>query len=173
MLDRFFKPVLYVRIAPDRIRLRAPQSGGTIDEPPLVAIVDTGKKKTIAAVGHEAAKLRGHAGTTVLNPFDHPRVAVGDFVLAEQMLKFFTRKLFPGTWFLPAPTVVMHAERNFDGGLTDLEVRALQELALGGTGASRAIVWQGPALGDEQLARLDLPTTGEVLADSAARPGRR
>ena len=173
MLDRFFKPGMYVRIAPDRIRLRAPRSGAALDEPPLIAIADAGNKKTVAAVGQEAARMRGHAGTQVLNPFDHPRIAIGDFVLAEQLLKQLTRRLFPGAWFLPAPTVVVHLDRRFEGGLTPLEVRALQELAIGGAGASRAIVWEGPALGDEQVARLDLPTTGEVLSDSGARPPRR
>ena len=173
MLERLFRQVMYVRFSPERIHVRDPRSGRAVDEPPLVAILDEGKRKSVAATGGEAAKMRGRPGAVVRNPFEPARIVIGDFVLAEQLLKLLARRVLPGSWMRAAPTVVVHPERRFEGGLTQLEVRALQELAIGATGAPRVIVWEGPALTDEQLLRLDLPTTGTVLEDSASGPRRR
>lgn len=46
--------------------------------------------------------------------------------------------------------VVVHPLERIDGGLTQVEERLLQELAIG-AGASRAIVWQGAPLSDGEV----------------------
>lgn len=43
-----------------------------------------------------------------------------------------------------------------------MELRALRELALG-CGASRATLWQGPALTDGELLSGQYPSTGQTL----------
>ena len=156
----FLQPRVHIRIGPERFWMRAPRRNLTIDEPPWVAI-SAPPKRRILAFGGEALAMRAHAGVTVVNPFDHPRTPIGDFALADQLVKHYLRKL-GNRWYAAAPVVILSVDVEPEGGLTDVEMRALQEMAMG-AGASRAITWSGPRLSDEQIARLDFPTTGEVL----------
>jgi len=43
-------------------------------------------------------------------------------------------------FFLPSPVLILHPQQQPDGGLTQLTVRALRELAVG-AGAREASVW--------------------------------
>ncbi len=48
------------------------------------------------------------------------------------------------------PRTLLHPLETIDGGLTQIEERAFQELAIG-AGASKVKVWSGPALSDAQV----------------------
>jgi len=89
---------------------------------------------------------------------------VSDFTLAEQLLKAFARRVVQGRLrWAPSPAIVIHPLGEHCGGLTQVEIRALQELALG-LGASGVQIWQGPALTDEQLLSGDFPDSGKFLS---------
>ena len=62
-----------------------------------------------------------------------------------------------------APRVLMHPVGEPVGGLTQVEIRALQEMARG-AGAHGVTVWQGPLLTDEQVLARQYPAAGQVLA---------
>lgn len=64
--------------------------------------------------------------------------------------------------FRPSPRIVLHLPANPERGYTQMELRALRELALG-CGASRATLWQGPALTDGELLSGQYPPTGQTL----------
>ena len=161
LLTRIFRRNVVVRISPSRLWMRDPVADLTFDEPPLMAI-SAPPRRTVLAIGREALALRGKPGVTVVNPFEHPRTPIADFIIAEQILKHVLRGKLGRRMFLPAPAMVIGLDSEPEGGLTPIEIRALKELAIG-AGASRSYVWNGPRLSDEQVVQLRFPTTGDVL----------
>lgn len=165
MLAQFFKQFLYIQLSPERITVRDPKTEQVVSEVPEVAIQhpSSGKAK-ILAVGSAARQAASQPDTQVLNPFAHPRSLVSDFTVAEQVLKAFVSRVRGSAFFQPQPIVIVHPLGHHEGGLTQVEIRALRELALG-SGASEAHVWQGPHLTNEQVLSGDYPTTGTMLRE--------
>lgn len=148
-LRAFLKPVVYARLEPDLLSLREAGSGRSLSEAPIAAI-SRDEKKRVLAVG-EGARL---ADGDVVNPFKHPRTLIADFTIGEAVLKGFLKKLYAGRWFWPAPLLVLHPRGSPEGGLTQIELRALRELGMG-AGAYRVILWQGRDLADDELLASD------------------
>jgi hypothetical protein len=92
--------------------------------------IDTGKEVDLAAE----------------QPFSHTRMLLGNFTSADALMKKGLADLKGVT----APVVVVHPLETLEGGLTEIEERALQELAMG-AGAGRALVWVGAELSDAQV----------------------
>ena len=163
MLKAFFEQHLYIQLSPQRVLVRDPKSGQAVDEVPEIAVQrPSGGKATVLAVGAAARAAAAQPDTTVANPFAHPRSLVSDFTLAELVLKAFVRRVFGSKrLFLPSPTSVIHPLGEHAGGLTQVELRALRELALG-AGAASVKVWQGPTLTDAQLLSGEFPPGGQV-----------
>lgn len=159
----WFTRRLYVQLSPAQLSVRDPRAGITIAEVPEIALQSVpGQKLNIVGVGAEARAHAAQPHVNVFNPLAHPRSLVSDFTLAEQLLKAFIRRLAGRTWFMPAPEVIMHPLGEHEGGLTQVEIRALGEMALG-TGAARARIWQGPTLTDDQLQSGQFPATGKLF----------
>jgi len=78
--------------------------------------------------------------------FSHQRSVIADFPKAEALLKNGLKSLKK----LTSPVAVIQAAQLADGGLTQIEERALHELCLS-AGAVKAIVWQGHELTDEEV----------------------
>ena len=150
---------LYVRIHRDWLQVRDVKKGIEVKEPALLALSASPRK--VLAVGSDALALRSRPGVLVVNPFDHPRTPFSDFTVAEQLLVAFVGKL-GGKGFTGIDAMVMALAEEPKGGLTQVEIRVMKELAMG-SGARRAVVWSGPQLSDEQVLKLQFPTTGEVL----------
>ncbi|XID75620.1 hypothetical protein ACF3NA_03525 [Alkanindiges sp. WGS2144] len=91
--------------------------------------------------------------TIVNGEFTHPRMLLGSFTDAEQLLKqhFNHHAKIPG---LKSYRAIIHPKELVDGGLSDIEQRALRELFLG-LGFQNAQIWQGQDLSDEQLNTFD------------------
>ncbi len=85
-----------------------------------------------------------------LGDFSHPRTILGQFLIGEQTLAKALAKAYPAKFIKPRPALIVHPKEILEGGLTEIEERALQEMALG-AGASRAKVWQGNDLSIEQI----------------------
>lgn len=128
-------PTVYIQLSPERITLRNAKTGETVSEVP----------------------------DSASNPFGHPRSLVSDFLAGEQLMKALLRKLLPGSLFAASPRVVLHPLGDPAGGFTQIEVRALQEMARG-AGASEVIVWQGRALTNQELMDRDFPGDGKQLS---------
>lgn len=148
---------IYVRIRRQLLSVRDVRAKRTVEDAPLVAM-SNGQRRGVLAVGAsasvEAAKLAG--GFQVMNAFDHPRLIVSDFVIAEAALRYFVRKLVRNRLFRSSPVVVVHVLETLDGGLTQVEIRALQELALA-AGAREAYVWTGRELTDREFETRKFP----------------
>lgn len=158
----FFSHTLYLRLSPDRLTIRNVKTGAFISDVPEIAILRGTKKPQILGVGAEASLHRATPSVEILNPFSHPRTLVGDFIAGEQVVKAFIRKLTGSSWLATAPRVVFHPLGDPAGGFTQVEVRALREMALG-AGASDVLMWQGPELTDEQVRSNQLPAAGRLL----------
>lgn len=87
---------------------------------------------------------------TPASPFTTARLLVGEFNVAEQALKNGIRQVMGGGWFRPSPRVVMHQVEMTEGGLSQVETKILQELAIG-AGAMKVEVWTGADLSDGEV----------------------
>ena len=82
---------------------------------------------------------------SAVQPFSTERLAVAHFQVAEATLKKGLQQLYPKSFFNIPPIAVMHQLYQAEGGLCEIEVRILKELALG-AGASQVYVWEGESL---------------------------
>jgi rod shape-determining protein MreB len=160
-LLHYFRPIVYVMLHPDMLSVRDVSSGRSVTEPPLAAISRETKKRLVA-VGEAARVAAAAQAVDLVNPFKHPRALLSDFTIAGAIIKGFVKKLFEGRLFAASPVVVLHPRVDPEGGFTQIEIRALQELAIG-AGASRAFVWHGRELTKDELLGLKFGAGGEVL----------
>jgi rod shape-determining protein MreB len=82
--------------------------------------------------------------------FSNPRLAIAHFNPANEALRQGISVVYPKSFFQASPTIVMHQMCNNEGGLCEIELRILKELALG-SGARQVYIWQGNPLTNEQL----------------------
>lgn len=82
--------------------------------------------------------------------FTTKRLLVGEFSPAQECLKEGFKKLHEGRWFAPSPAVLIQPMEMIEDGLSEVEERALKELATG-AGAREAIVWIGRELSDAEV----------------------
>jgi actin-like ATPase involved in cell morphogenesis len=85
-----------------------------------------------------------------LEPFTTKRLLVGEFTTAEEYLRAALKKVHEGKWFSSSPVVIIHPMEMIDGGLSQIEERALIELATG-AGARKVVVWVGHELSDQEV----------------------
>jgi rod shape-determining protein MreB len=156
------KPTIYVQLSPERLTVRNARTGEAISEIPEIAISQDQKKK-IVGVGAEASFHKSSPLVEVVNPFAHPRSLVSDFTVGEQLLKAFLRRINGRSFLRLAPTVVLHPQGKPAGGFTQIEIRALHEMALG-AGASQVIIWEGQNLSDQEVLSGQFPSDGRVLS---------
>jgi len=160
MLELFKSP-LYIRLSPFRLTVRNVKTGAFVSGVPEIA-VSRGPKPKVLGIGDEAALHKSNESAQVLNPFSHPRSLVSDFTLGQQVLNAFLKKLPQSRGLAASPRVIFHPQGDPAGGFTQIEIRALHEMALG-AGASEVTIWQGPDLTDEQVLSRNYPATGRVL----------
>lgn len=85
-----------------------------------------------------------------IKPFSTDRLLVGQFSIAQRLLKQALGELSRAGLFAPAPVVLIHPIEQAEGGLCEVEERVLYELAKG-AGAWRAHVWVGHHLADQEV----------------------
>jgi rod shape-determining protein MreB and related proteins len=159
-LLNWLRPAVYISVHPEELRMRHVQSGRCITERPVVARNTKGK---FIAAGKEAELLAKQSeSTTLCNPFRHPRMVISDFEQAEYLFKTVARRLFRYQLLLSAPRALLHLRVDPVGGFTQIEVRAIAELALA-IGVKHAIVWHGQVPADDELLNLQFRSGGRLL----------
>ena len=98
----------------------------------------------LIADGEKPITLNAH------EPFSTKRLLVGQFSVAERLLKEGINNLFSGKWFAPSPIVVIHPMDKIEGGLSEIEARVFRELAVG-AGARKVVLWMGHELSDDEV----------------------
>ena len=149
----------------DRFELRDLHSGEVISEPPLVVLGDQAGKVVFVAAGHEALSMALEEGMRRVSVTDHPRVLIGDFALAEKYLQWLLRKAAGNRLFPAAPRLVMQQRDCLEGGLTEVELRVLRELALGASAREVLVV--------EGAQQLSLEQVEQAFADQRKGAGKR
>ena len=133
--------------------------GIVLNEPSVVAIVEVKGKKKVLAVGEEAKKMLGRTpgNISAIRPLRDGVIA--DFEVAEEMIKYFIRKVHNRRSFA-SPLVIVCVP----SGSTAVERRAIQESAES-AGARRVFLIEEPmaaAIG----AGLDVTApTGNMIVD--------
>ncbi|MCL2635243.1 MAG: rod shape-determining protein [Betaproteobacteria bacterium] len=153
MLANFFKQYLYIQLSPQKLTVRDPVKRTEISEIPEIAIRRVpGKPAVVVAVGAAARGAAGGPSVEVLNPFAHPRSLFSDFIVAEMVLKAFVeRARGKSISSLLRPVIVMHPLGEPEGGLTQVELQAMRELAIGAGASSVYFCILPKPLTDEQV----------------------
>lgn len=116
--------------------------GIVLDEPSVVAIRTEGgpnAKRTIQAVGAAAKQMLGKTpgNITAIRPMKDGVIA--DFVVTEQMIKQFIKKVHDTRMFSPSPRIIICVPC----GSTQVERRAIRDAALA-AGASQVFLIEEP-----------------------------
>lgn len=101
----------------------------------------------------EIMKVSGDLAVEVISspePFSTSRLLIGEFRLAERHLTNGIKKVLPKKLIKKSPEILMHPLEITEGGLSEVEVKILRELALG-TGAHKVEIWLGEDLTPQQV----------------------
>jgi len=164
-IAKFLRRTYYIRIGADRLRID--EVGGTpvFDDLAVVAIrTDSRGRKLIAAVGRAAEKLAGATDIQVVRPFANPRTVLDDFTVASKLMQHGVRQLVLAQgWsaMKPLARVLLHPLRRFEGGLTQVELRSLRELAES-CGARLTAVYEGRELTMDEVEAFKFDGTGRA-----------
>ncbi len=158
----FLNQILYIQVSPELLTVRNPKTGAFISEIPEVAIAQQPKPK-IVGVGKEARSHLFSPSVIILNPFASPRSLVSDFAVGVQLMKAFMRRILDNSFLATAPKIVLHLQGEFEGDLSQTEIRGFKEMLIG-AGARQIVIWQGRNLGDQELLSGQFSGSGKVLS---------
>lgn len=158
------KDIIYVQLKANELTLRNVTQAKVYQDMPLLLIRPQGKRSSVIAYGKKAMSYpAAKSETVIINGFDHPRSIIGDFEAAEKTLGLFLAAVDSRRYrFIPyAPyKVILHPLEKLEGGLTNTEKRALQDMAYRAK-ARTVIVWEGRTLTDEEILNDRFPTDGK------------
>jgi len=83
-------------------------------------------------------------------PFTTARLLIGQFQAAENVLKRAVKEMSKGGIFAVSPQVLIQPLEMLEGELSEVEERALREVAIG-AGASKVVVWVGHELSGAEV----------------------
>jgi rod shape-determining protein MreB and related proteins len=158
--------LLYVKMSPERLTVRNVKNGTEVSDVPEAAVTTDDEPVVIAFGKNARAALTAKPTSVVdrlapprklqiINPFAHPRTPISDFLVADVLLRALVAELLGRTWFSRGPIVVIHPIRTLEGGLTQIERRAIIELGAS-AGAYEVVICVGRELSDEELQSEDV-----------------
>ena len=141
-LRSYFSNDLAIDLGTANTLIYVRSKGIVLDEPSVVAIRTEGgpnAKKTIQAVGYAAKQMLGKTpgNITAIRPMKDGVIA--DFVVTEQMIKQFIKKVHDTRLFSPSPRIIVCVPC----GSTQVERRAIRDAALA-AGASDVYLIEEP-----------------------------
>jgi len=87
---------------------------------------------------------------SAIQSFTTKRQLIGEFTTAEELLKKGMKQSVERRFLSGKPVVVIQPMSMIEGGLSQVEERVLQELAVG-SGARKVKVWVGHELSDNEV----------------------
>ncbi len=102
------------------------EQGVVLDEPSVVAIRTQGNQKTVVAVGADAKRMLGRTPGNIEAVRPLKDGVIADFMVTEQMLKYFMGKVHQDSFIRPSPRVLICVPCKS----TEVERRAIRESAL-------------------------------------------
>lgn len=153
-LQGLFSNDLYIQVWEKRIKVTSIQTQAVFDQMPLVAIETTKSgQKVVREVGNACSSIDPNQ-YQIINPFSHPRMLLGDFLVAEKLLQFVVKELHQGKIFTPSPRIIFHPMEKTEGGLNLVEDKAFRELCMG-AGARAVVIHLGDELSIHNLSSKD------------------
>lgn len=142
--------VLYIRVKASLVSFRNITHGLYYEDVPLVALSKTNGK--VLAFGKSAEIYRSSPDAKVVNGFKHNRSIIDDCEAAEKTLQQFIKQVLPtNLWrFHFRPIIVLHPLEKLEGGLTQIEGRALIDCGYR-LKAYKSFVWTGRVLTDDEV----------------------
>lgn len=135
--------VQYVQIWEHRVKISDKKRGVIFDEEASLVIKTNNKGQDVVVCAGDAVKAYASDNKfSVIKPFSHPRSLISNFVVAEQFLQYAVKMSRSGNFIAITPLLIIHPMEKLEGGITEVEKRAFQELALG-AGARECIVHKG------------------------------
>ena len=134
----FWAPDIGIDLGTDHVHLYVRGRGIVVSEPSLV-VLERESRRTVRAVGDEAAFLLGRAPEryVAVRPIRNGQVA--DFDIAELMLKYFIRKAI-GVSYLGKPRIIVSVSCNLD----DVNRKALSEAVRFAAGSRHVFLIEKP-----------------------------
>ena len=148
-IKRYFANDLLIELSKEQVVVKRFATDEKFQLEPFIAFeISTSEAKqkdklNVKAIGADAKTLSS-TNVKVSNPFEHCRSFVGDFYLADEVIRHCVQQLHR-TGFKPQPRIVMHQLQKVEGGLTSIEERVLLELAEG-SGARETVVYLGECI---------------------------
>jgi rod shape-determining protein MreB len=164
----FLKNTIYIQLTSERLSVLQVETGYIFSESPWLAMTKESKGRwkgewKIIGYGTQALTMTNNPSVKVVNGFKHPRTIIADFNVAQKTIAHCVQQVLKHRAFRPSPIIVIHLMEEWEGGLTQIEVRALTELCMM-SGARMAFCWQGSELSIEELRTLKFPATkGKLL----------
>jgi len=162
-INNLFKNTLYIKIKSSQISVYHVEKDRTVEDIPLVALsLGRKDKRILVAFGSEArsAVSKNNGSVTLHNGFDHPRSCINDFEIAAITLRVLINRSVSKLMMI-LPTIILHPLDKVEGGLTQVEHKALLEL--GATVGRKVYVWSGRVLECQELLSLNFPKSGGKL----------
>jgi hypothetical protein len=134
----------YIRVQRDFLAVRVVArkgAGGYYEDVPQFAFHS--HSKTIVAFGSAATPFADARGHEMVRVFHHPRLAVHDLENSEKVLKHFLDEALHRRVPFLRLNFVVHLLDNWEGGLADIEKRALIHLCRN-LGAKGIVLCTGP-----------------------------
>lgn len=148
MISKFLnaaRRIVYIRIASNRIIMQS-NDGLHWEAHPEVGISSKGKDEVIAVIKDgEAFYQDSMTVSRWVNPFAHPRTIFADFTVGEKLVQHGIRSMIGGFASASPALGIIHPLEKTEGGLTEIERRALKEMGLG-AGFRECRVYTGPEL---------------------------
>jgi len=138
-----YTPSYYLQVWENKVKLTDFQREKELEIAASIAI-KTENKPVVVAIGDDCKKQLGH-NVQVIKPFSHPRSIIAEFEAAEKIIQHMLKTFANGSLITATPSVVVHPMEKVEGGLTQIEIRAFNELAYG-AGARQALVIEGDEL---------------------------
>lgn len=145
-------PLLYVTVSPESLAIRNVRTGEISVESPEVALSRSRPRK-IVCVGEGARRVATLRSADVVNPFSHPRMLISDLTVAEELLKHQVKKFLGNQFVIFSISMIMHPLGSPEGDFTQIELRALRDLARS-AGASKVYLKRGDLLTEEEIKKL-------------------
>lgn len=145
-------PLLYVTVSPERLAIRNVRTGETSVELPDVALSRSTPRK-IVCIGEDARRVATLRPADVVNPFLHPRTLISDLNIAGVFLRHQVKKLLGKRFVISSISMIMHPLGSPEGDFTQIELRALRDLALS-AGASKVYLKRGGLLTEDEIKKL-------------------
>src|SRR5262245_12353467 len=159
--DIDMKDIVYIRIRRHLMSVKNVSRNAFFEDVPQLAVDLTRKRNKVLGFGARANLVASTSKKKlILNGFDHPRSIIGDFEVAEKTLQLFIEMVnAPKKKFFYAPTLIIHPLEKLEGGLTQVEARALEDMGYRAC-AKKVFVWDGRELKDEEVVSLTFPPKG-------------